>query len=170
MYNFFFSHKNYINFLRIFAQRLLFVSFCLYFFTDRITVPVFRVSVGVIVVLDHYAVMATRTFAKMAVFASKYLTIHSRHFFLLSIIHSEKRSFKKRRNQATIFNTFTKKYFTKMIFQIKVAAAAVVVVVVVVLFGIPVAQSLTRTIRMCTVSFPRLLQIGDREILSSSSR
>lgn len=41
------------------------------FHAGRTTVHVFRVSVEVTVVLDHYAAMETRTFVKMVVLASK---------------------------------------------------------------------------------------------------
>lgn len=45
------------------------------FFPDRITAHVFPVSTGAIVASDHYVVMETRTFARMAVLASKCIII-----------------------------------------------------------------------------------------------
>lgn len=66
---------------------LLFIYFSLSLITDRIIAPVFRVSVEVIVVLDHYVMMVTRTIVKMVVFASKCLTnLLTSLLLLLSII------------------------------------------------------------------------------------
>lgn len=78
---------------------------------DRIIAPVFRVSVEVIVVLDHYVVMATKTFVRMVVFASKYLTNSLKSLFFTAVFCLSVVTLTRKEKETKIFQHIPGKTF-----------------------------------------------------------